>query len=237
MSEHTQERYEELFLHYIRTGEAQELRECETALYGPPPNPDGGYLAPDRLRRVVTQLVLTSICTKQPEVSRARRASGQQELYAMPSATSTLLDDSSADLAVWLAEEVMGPFSQQVCDMSLSGYVYDANTPLRILRDPYTAKPYVLFYATQKIAQEIEPLPREPERDQLVEALATALQALVPTSGSAPDWWCPNCQQDIGVATNSEHCPGCGTYLSDVQPDQEWLTKAQDALSKYRREK
>ena len=35
------------------------------------------------------------------------------ELYAMPSATQTLLDDSAVNIDEWLAEEVQVAFAQQ----------------------------------------------------------------------------------------------------------------------------
>lgn len=44
-----------------------------------------------------------------------------KEIYAMPAATQTLLDDSSVDIAAWLADEVVIEFNEQEADAFIRG--------------------------------------------------------------------------------------------------------------------
>ncbi len=68
---------------------------------------------------------------------------------AMPAATRTLLGDSYADLWGWLVEETADTFRRQIRE---DNRLSSADT-LRVLRDPYSAKPYVLFYIEAKQSQ------------------------------------------------------------------------------------
>lgn len=77
------------------------------------------------------------------------------ELYAMPAATNVLLEDRGVDLRTWIRDEVLPTFTQQ-----LEAYPGAVIGPAKVLRDPYSAKPYVLFYVT---APAIRALPLTPE--------------------------------------------------------------------------
>ena len=77
------------------------------------------------------------------------------ELYAQPAATQTLLDDAVVDVEQWIAAEVETAFVVEAEDMpdiaanSLSiafgdfrrGYLVMDRAGVRVLRDPYSAKP------------------------------------------------------------------------------------------------
>lgn len=61
--------------------------------------------------------------------------------------------------------------------------------------------------------------------------LLAALEAICPkTMGDG--WWCPECQDWINLATFHECCPHCGTYLTDVQPSEDWHKQALAAIAK-----
>ncbi|WP_239496548.1 phage major capsid protein [Stenotrophomonas maltophilia] len=106
---------------------------------------------------------------------------GWGEIYANPAATQQLLDDAEIDLEAWLAGEVELEFAKQEGDAFFSGNgvnkpfgiltyvdvaanaiaalfgdfkqtytVYDRKG-VRVLRDPYTNKPYVMFYTTKRV--------------------------------------------------------------------------------------
>lgn len=70
------------------------------------------------------------------------------ELYAMPAATPAFLSDQKVDLKKWLVEEIKNGFRSQIekfgpCTIG----------PVSVLRDAYSARPYILFYATAKASR------------------------------------------------------------------------------------
>lgn len=70
------------------------------------------------------------------------------DLYAMPAATVSLLEDKAVDLRKWLLEETLPVFKRQIEE----GKWPDARIGrASVLRDPYTVKPYILFYVTAKV--------------------------------------------------------------------------------------
>jgi hypothetical protein len=55
------------------------------------------------------------------------------------------------------------------------------------------------------------------------------LKELVPESG---EWWCPTCKRLVNGEVTFQECHAvCGTFLGDIN-NQEWLTKARQALAK-----
>lgn len=87
--------------------------------------PDGGYVLPDEwFGSVRVPLDKTAI-----------------NLYAMPAATAGLLQDPSVNIRDWITSEVKRTWDEQMADADL-----DSVGPTFILRDPYSAKPYILFY-------------------------------------------------------------------------------------------
>ena len=69
---------------------------------------------------------------------------------------------------------------------------------------------------------------------ETIRELVEALEAIVPKPGYMPDWWCPCCKElkDGSRVTYGEHCEDCGTYIGDVQPNEEWIVKAHAVLAK-----
>ena len=64
-------------------------------------------------------------------------------LYASPAATQALLDDKFVDLVEWLIDETVPAVSDQ------ASVAFDGDWSAvsgSVMRDPYSAKPYVLFY-------------------------------------------------------------------------------------------
>ncbi len=105
---------------YIRRGKIDGLGDST----------DGGYLLPAAWGYPDTQ----------PEGNQVG------ELYAMPSATQTLLDDPVVGIADWLREEIAT--AEKEAREKHPGAVFGR---YRILRDPYSSKPYVLFYVSAPI--------------------------------------------------------------------------------------
>jgi HK97 family phage major capsid protein len=133
---------------YVRKGETGGLRDLEGKALSVGSDPDGGYLVPDELERVVNRAVRNvspiraiagirqvsgSVYKKpfaitgaesgwvaetaaRPETDTptlAELSFPTMELYAMPAATSALLDDSAVNIDEWIAEEVRDAFAQQ----------------------------------------------------------------------------------------------------------------------------
>jgi hypothetical protein len=119
---------------YLRTGETEAVRQLEIKA-GHGTHADGGYTL--------------------PWIGEQVEGEKLAELYAMPAATYVLLDDPSADVCQWIKDEVLPTFNQQ-----LEAYPGAVIGPAKVLRDPYSAKPYVLFYVT---APAIRALPLTPE--------------------------------------------------------------------------
>ncbi len=67
--------------------------------------------------------------------------------------------------------------------------------------------------------------------DQLVD-LVDLLRRFVPPIDREKDYWCPQCQELV-TATFAEHCPDCGLFLTDVQPDTAWILTVHEALEKW----
>ncbi|PKQ08172.1 MAG: phage major capsid protein [Alphaproteobacteria bacterium HGW-Alphaproteobacteria-11] len=136
------------FEHYVRKGEAHELRGLEAKALSTQPGPDGGYLVPVETERLIDRIVsevspiraiagvrqIGAASYKKPFTTggpqtgwvgeteaRAQTATPTlseiefpaMELYAMPAATSTLLDDAAVNIDQWLAEEVQTAFAEQ----------------------------------------------------------------------------------------------------------------------------
>ena len=118
---------DELFDKYIREGDYQGL-------------PAGEALdAPKSLRdRLVSEL------KRQNKIGFTDTPQGKiNELYAMPAATCALLDDGEFDPQDFLFKECLDVMSAQL-EGKKDVYFGD----MKVLRDPYSAKPHVLFYTT-----------------------------------------------------------------------------------------
>lgn len=74
------------------------------------------------------------------------------DLYAMPVATREFLADKTTDLRDLIIKEVNSVWSDQMKEAKL-----DSIGPVSVLRDPYSAKPYVLFYVTAKAFRSAAP--------------------------------------------------------------------------------
>lgn len=122
------EEYEKAFVRYMRTGEILPPMFKQS-------DADCGYPVPPRWASMVTELA----AKRGPR----RGASDNAECYVNLAATATLLLDDDVDLGRWLAQESEKSFSAMAAD----GAAYDAGT---MLRDPYSAKPYVLFYYVRR---------------------------------------------------------------------------------------
>ncbi len=96
----------------------------------------------------ITEALRELLADRPPEPDEARERDGS-ELYAMPAATATLLEDRYADIGRWLAEELSDTFAVQ-----LGSRPFTPDGDVKVLRDPYSAKPYVLFYCTCKLTME-----------------------------------------------------------------------------------
>ncbi|MGU3361106.1 phage major capsid protein [Methylobacterium sp. M6A4_1b] len=133
---------------YVRAGESGGLKRLEEKALSAGSGPDGGYLVPAEVER----MVLTRLANLSPirALATVRVISGGQykravsvrdavagwvaetapraqtdspvlseltfpamELYAMPAATQTLLDDAIVDIDSWLADEVETTFAEQ----------------------------------------------------------------------------------------------------------------------------
>ncbi len=133
---------------YVRSGESAGLRQLEVKALSVGSAPDGGYLVPEEVERIIGRR-LTAISpirsiagvreisgnvykkpflTAGPAVgwvgeTAARPQTGSptldelsfpaMELYAMPAATATLLEDSAVNIDEWLAAEVEQAFAEQ----------------------------------------------------------------------------------------------------------------------------
>lgn len=140
--------HKQAFESYVRKGESHGLAALEAKAMSVGSNPDGGFLVPPELERLIGERLLNispirSIASvrqvsspqfKKPFMT-AGFASGwvgetaarpetasptlaelnfpAMELYAMPSATQALLDDSAVNLEQWIAEEVQSAFAEQ----------------------------------------------------------------------------------------------------------------------------
>jgi len=133
---------------YVRSGDADGIRQIETKAMSVGSNPDGGYLVPVELehaigerlaaispiRNIASVREISGTVYKKPFMitgpatgwvgetdARTQTASPvldalsfpAMELYAMPAATATLLDDSAVDLDQWIAQEVELVFAMQ----------------------------------------------------------------------------------------------------------------------------
>lgn len=136
------------FLRYMRAGDAAAIHALEQKALSAGIDPDGGYLAPREIERLITAAVKDISPIRQiasvreiganmfrKPVSLGGGAAGwvaetgaraqtttptlsaidfpTMELYAMPAASQTLLDDSVVDVEQWLADEVQTEFAAQ----------------------------------------------------------------------------------------------------------------------------
>lgn len=104
----------------------------------------GGWRLPDE------------VIERQTWAEMPERMDRQGTIYAMPAATPTALDDSAWSIFEWLASECEASFAHQAWP-----YRKEAYAPLSVLRDPYSAKPYVLFYCEAPMKPSASPLPAE----------------------------------------------------------------------------
>ncbi|MGB3446739.1 MAG: phage major capsid protein [Xanthobacteraceae bacterium] len=114
---------------YVRSGEAGALRALETKAMSVGSNADGGYLVPVELEHEISGSVYKKpFMTAGPATgwvgetdSRTQTTSPTldalsfpaMELYAMPAATATLLDDAAVNIDEWIASEVELTFAVQ----------------------------------------------------------------------------------------------------------------------------
>lgn len=78
------------------------------------------------------------------------------ELYAVLSATQAMLDDRAVDLQKWIVDSTLPLFIKQIGDAHWTNARIGRAS---ILRDPYSAKPYVLFYVSAKAFDAEPPAP------------------------------------------------------------------------------
>jgi HK97 family phage major capsid protein len=133
---------------YVRTGEANALKQLEGKALSAGSGPDGGYLVPvpaerELLRRLAMISPMRGLATVREisgsQLKKAFSTTGPvagwagealarpqtnsqiladltfpaMELYAMPSATQTLLDDGAIDIEQWIADEVETVFAEK----------------------------------------------------------------------------------------------------------------------------
>lgn len=147
--------HREAFHAYVRKGEERALRAFDADAISV-----GGYLVPDETereigRRLSTLSPIRSIAsvrqvsgavlkkpfaisgehTNEPTLDEAQFPTA--ELYAMPAATATLLEDSVVDIDQWLASEVDMAFAEQEAAAFISGT--GTNKPRGFLDYPLVA--------------------------------------------------------------------------------------------------
>lgn len=125
-----QKRDDTAFERYLRNG---DLSGLPTKVLAAAALDDIGYQAPPRLQQLI-EAAMTQ-CGRTPEGDGSA-------LYANLAATQTLLEDPNVDVFAWLAQECAEAFKAR----TVEGVTYG---PARVLRDPYSAKPYTLFYVTR----------------------------------------------------------------------------------------
>jgi HK97 family phage major capsid protein len=140
--------HKQAFESYVRKGESHGLAALEAKAMSIVSNPDGGFLVPPELERLIGERLLNISPIR--SIASVRQVSSPQfkkpfmtqgfasgwvgetavrpetasptlaelnfpamELYAMPSATQALLDDSAVNLEQWIAEEVQSVFAEQ----------------------------------------------------------------------------------------------------------------------------
>ena len=124
------QQHREAFQRYLRTGECEDL-ECLEKRLCPGAVRSSGYRVPEMLEREIANRLF-------------KTAAKRKEIYAMPVATYELLNDTAVNIEAWLADEVARPFADQAPFLVIASH----DTGIRVLRDPYSCKPYVLFYVT-----------------------------------------------------------------------------------------
>lgn len=118
------EDHKKAFEAYIRTGETSGLRALEVASLTS--NPDGGYLVPSDIEseiakrlsaispiRSIAGVRVTSSGNYRKPTIDGEMSFPAMELYAMPAATATLLEDAAVNIDQWLAQEVEQVFAPQ----------------------------------------------------------------------------------------------------------------------------
>ena len=75
------------------------------------------------------------------------------ELQAMPKATQKILDDSAINIED-MADPATGSLSLASGNMRETYQIVD-RLGIRVLRDPYSSKPHVLFYTTKRVGGDV----------------------------------------------------------------------------------
>jgi HK97 family phage major capsid protein len=169
---------------YLRRGDISALTQFEAKALSVGSDPDGGYVAPpeldrlieSRLKQVSPMRAIATVRTTSANVfkkpisltaagtgwvaetgARTQTATPTlamlefptAELYANLGATQTLLGypiteiEDMPDMAADSFSIAFGDFAR--------GYLIVDRAGVRVLRDPYSAKPYVLFYVTKRV--------------------------------------------------------------------------------------
>ena len=152
---------------YVRKGDAHPLVKLESKALSVGSEADGGYLVPTETERTINRK-LQGFAVKAPYRTNARFAmsrvtqsvvrkmkDGQGNYLWQPSAIagtpSTLLGfpvteaEEMPDIAAASMSIAFGDFKR--------GYLVVDRTGIRVLRDHYSMKPYVLFYTTKRVQQ------------------------------------------------------------------------------------
>lgn len=88
---------------YIRTGDSTGLKDGD----------DGGVIAPDETEAKVNAALAEHSPFRRICTIKTMSSGVPGELYALPAATQSLLDDGVADVDQWLADEVRDVFAAQ----------------------------------------------------------------------------------------------------------------------------
>ena len=109
------------FDEYVRKGETANLARLEAKALAVTTNSgaDGGYLVPPETERAVMSALkdispIRAIASvRQVSGSVYKKPLATKEIYSMPAATATLLDDAAVNIDEWIAEEVRDTFALQ----------------------------------------------------------------------------------------------------------------------------
>ncbi|MBN8957773.1 MAG: phage major capsid protein [Rhizobiales bacterium] len=133
---HQAREHKQAFDVYMRQGESGGLRMLETKALSIGSNPDGGYLVPDEIAQEIGKRLsvispirsiagvqeVSSLVYKKPFmtlgptvgwVGETASRTQAMELYAMPAATPSLLEDAAVNVDEWLAAQVEQAFAEQ----------------------------------------------------------------------------------------------------------------------------
>jgi predicted phage gp36 major capsid-like protein len=138
--------YTEAFEKYIRAGDERALNLAQSKKYGEHAYMEsGGYIVSDPIEFAINKKLrqgtgLRSVATivregpdRIPVANKKKYDSPSfSELYAMPAATPSLLEDTAVDISAWIAQEAVSEFLEQEDKVFILGNG-NANSPKGLL--------------------------------------------------------------------------------------------------------